>query len=425
MKKYLKVLAAVLSVATIGTAATACTNKNGSSEENAKGSITVQVFENDSGAGKGAWSAIANEFEKESGIKVNLSIGSNVNTYWESYWQEGVNVPDMIWIDGDGLKDANMVASGKFYDLKEWLETTKVYGENVLVKDVINTELIEDYSGKNYELPIMANCYGLYYDKDYFAENNITAPTNYDELVALGKGGMSSGFTYPGKNAASYSTWSTVMTSLAAYEDDEFFSKLCLGKDKSVWDDPRVADVFTRYRNYCKSYAYGNTATQDHLAAQNNVWKQHKALFIANGMWLEKEAKPTFNMGVALSPFNLATQKTTLLVVPKKVAVAQRARNREGALQFLSFFYKASTQKMFTEGYCFLSALKNYDYSSSDVSEVTKQVYDAVLSEANNVVYKNKDWGDLGTQVNNAVNGLVTGKYATAADAINYIKSQI
>lgn len=425
MKKFIKIMAAALSVAMVGSAVTACSSGSGDSDNTMKGSITVQVFENDSGAGAGAWTTVAKEFEKASGIKVNLSIGSNVNTYWESYWQEGTNVPDMIWIDGDGLKDANMVSSGKFYDLKSWLETAKVYGEETYVKDVINSQLVEDYGGKNYELPIMANCYSLYYDKDYFEENNLTAPENYDALVALGNGGMTSGFTYPGKNAASYSTWATVMTSLAAYDDAEFFAKLCGGKDADVWDDARVADVFTRYANYCKQYAYRNTVTQDHLAAQNNVWKQHKSLFIANGMWLEKEANPSFNMGVALSPFNLPDQKTTLLVVPKKVAVAQNARNREGALEFLSFFYKQSAQKTFTEGYNFLSALKNYDYSSSEVSNVTRQVYDAVLSKNNNVVYKNKDWGDLGSIINNVVNGLVSGEYATAEAAVNYIKSQI
>ncbi len=398
----------------------ACTPKDPDGGSN---KLTIQLRVNGDNDVGNAWTDIINEFEDETGIEVTAYMNPQVNTQMANRWK-GDNPPDMVWIDGNGLADADLVKTGKFQDLTEWFQTAKVYGEDTLIKDVINTDIIEDFNGKIYELPVLSLTYGLYYDANYFTERNLTVPTNYDEFLAVSQKAADTltvwdegrtkvaGLTYPGKYAA-YILWSLIMPAYAAYGDAEFFSKVCSAEDPAVYDDARFAEVLARFKDYCdKGHLLVGSITSDHTDSQSN-WANRRALFIGNGMWLESEVNSAldskFQAAFISSPLVTAEQNQVSLIGPKNIAVASASKNKENAYKFLSWLYKKANQQKLAENYNYFTALKDTDYSEFDVTDLTKQTYEYVMNGNTTVVYKNKNWGTVGDTFNNVLNDLAKG----------------
>lgn len=411
----------------------ACIPNNPDDDDTPKSNkLTIQLRVNGDNDVGTAWTDIITEFEDETGIEVTAYMDPQVNTQMANRWK-GDNPPDMVWIDGNGLADADLVKTGKFQDLTEWFQTAKVYGEEMLIKDVINTDIIEDFNGKMYEIPVMSLTYGLYYDANFFQTNDLTVPTNYEEFLAVSQKATTltvnkksvAGLTYPGKYAA-YLLWSLIMPAYAAYDDAEFFQKVCSAKDPTVYDDPRFAEVLARFKDYCdKGNLLVGSVTADHTGSQSD-WANRRALFIGNGMWLESEVNKAldsnFKAAFITSPLVSSTQTQVSLIGPKNMAVASASKNKENAYKFLSWLYKKENQQKLAENYNYFTALKDTDYSEYDVTDLTKQTYKYVMNGSTKVVYKNQNWGTVGDVFNNVINDLANGKI-TVAEGVATIKA--
>ena len=113
------------------------------------GKLSIQIYCNGSEDIQLAWATIIDEFEdatEEAGnpITVQAILSPSANTQQSENWKNDTP-PDLVFVDGNGLSDANLVRNGKFLDLTEWYDTATVYGEDTLIKDVINTSVIEDF----------------------------------------------------------------------------------------------------------------------------------------------------------------------------------------------------------------------------------------------------------------------------------------
>ncbi|MCP1103518.1 ABC-type glycerol-3-phosphate transport system substrate-binding protein [Aequitasia blattaphilus] len=89
-------------------------------------------------------------------------------------------LPDVVIMDNPDMR--KFVELGTFADITEHMDKVQnleLYYENVLSSVV--------YDGKYYGLPFCCNNTGLIYNKEQLEENGLKVPTNWDELMEVGK----------------------------------------------------------------------------------------------------------------------------------------------------------------------------------------------------------------------------------------------
>lgn len=401
------------------------------------GKLSIQIYCNGSSEIQLAWASVIDAFEdatEDAGkpIKVQAIISPSANTQQSENWKSDTP-PDLVFVDGNGLSDANLVKNGKFLDITEWYDTATVYGENTLIKDVINTSVIENFGdGKIYEIPVMNCSSGLYYDGGYVREKGYTLPKNYEELNAVCKKANSDnaniyGLTYPGKYP-SYCLDALILPAMASELSENEFNDLLKGNEASVAviRSAKFKEILQRWRDFCgiKGNLMAGSITQDHTNTQT-AFLNNRSLFMCNGMWLEGEVKKSipaeFEMRFINSPFIAADAKETVLIGAKNMAVASHGKHQDWAKEFISFLFRKDTQAKLVKGYGFLSALKNFDYTDSSLglSETGKNVISTIIS-CENKVYRKYNWGTLGDMFNNVVNSLA-GQEQTVDEAADYL----
>ena len=399
------------------------------------GKLSIQIYCNGSEDIQLAWATIIDEFEDATEdavnpVKVQAILSPSANTQQSENWKNDTP-PDLVFVDGNGLSDANLVRNGKFLDLTEWYDTATVYGEDTLIKDVINTSVIEDFGdGKVYELPIMNDASGLYYDGAYVRNNNINLPKNYEELNTICKNAHTAdsniyGLTYPGKYA-SYCLNALIMPAMAAELPQSEFNALLKGNEESVAviRSAKFKEILQRWRDFCavEGNLMPGSITQDHINTQT-AFLNNRTLFICNGMWLEGEVKNTipsdFEMRFINSPFIAASAKETVLIGAKNMAVATYGKHPDWAKEFIRFLFREENQARLVKGYGFLSGLKNFDYTDIGLTETSQAVINTIMS-CENKVYRKYNWGTLGDMFNNVVNSLA-GQEQTVDEAAEYL----
>ena len=379
-------------------------------EKQLSGSLKLQVFTNESEKHNEAWTNVVTAFEDVTGVKVTLIMGSQVNTQYSAAWLAGEAPADIVWINGNGIADEEMEASGVFYDLSEVLKEGYIYGTDAKISDRLNMEVVRERDGGMYRAPLMTSVQGMWYDRRCVPE----APVNFEEYLAVSKElsdqGIA-GMTYPGIYS-DYTMWALLMPAAAAY-GEEFFLELAAGKPEAFQDE-RFKEVLNRYVEYCEAgnVLKGSTSA-DHTTSQLN-WLNNKAGFITNGLWLEAEMQDyipaEFEMAFCASPLITAEQTPTLVLHSNNVAVAEKTENLENALAFIRFLYRDDVQLEFMSQYSYLSALTSIDYEDAELTDVARDTMDYINSGKVNVVNCNVSWDGL---VNNtfkiAINDLAVG----------------
>ncbi|HFU4393129.1 TPA: ABC transporter substrate-binding protein, partial [Streptococcus suis] len=116
------------------------------------------------------------DFEKENPtIDVKFSNVPDAGTVLKTRMANN-EAPDVINIYPQNADFKAYAADGRF------LEIGDDAGLSHLKDGAVTPYLVNE---KNYTLPLTANAYGIYYNKDKFKELGLEVPTTYAELVAL------------------------------------------------------------------------------------------------------------------------------------------------------------------------------------------------------------------------------------------------
>lgn len=379
-------------------------------EPKLSGTLKMQVFTNESGAHSEAWTNVVTAFEEQTGIKVTLIMGSQVNTQYSAAWLAGESPADIVWIAGNGIADEEMEKSGMFYDLTAFLEEATVYGTDAKITDRINQNVITPYNGGIYRIPLMNSTQGMWYDAGLIEK----APVNFDEYMQLAEeleaDGIA-GMTYPGMYS-DYLMWALIMPAVAAY-GEEFFVQVASGQPDAFLDE-RFQAVLTRYKQYCDAgHLMKGSVSADHTTSQLN-WLNNKAGFITNGLWLEAEMAEYipagFQMRFCASPLIEKEQKPTMVVHGNDIAVSAKTENLENALAFIRFMYREDVQLEYMSKYSYLSALKDLSYEDAELTDVARSTLDYFFSDQVDVINCNVNWTSLlNNTFKQVVNDLASG----------------
>ncbi len=384
-------------------------------EKKLSGKLEIQLFTNETQSADKGWTQVINAFEEETGVKVTVVMGSQVNTQMTTRWMND-NPPDIIWIDGTGIPDVVYESGGKFKDVTDILENGYVYGRDTKISDVLNTDVQIKYEGKAYRAPILVSTQGIWYDANYMRANDLTVPTNYDELLALAQTANNNGtaaFTYPGQYA-SYCLNGLIVPAIAAY-GQEYLDSVYNAEPEAFASD-NMKSILQRYSDFCRvqGSVLRGTTTMDHTTSQVQ-WINHKSLLIANGLWLPDETRkstPTsFDMTYSASPLVEASQEQSVVLFSKNIAIAEKAKNAENAEAFLRFLYREETQVRLMSAFGYMSVRTDLDYKNATASmnSATAKALQYINEGDIQICYNRGNWGDVGDIFSNILNELTMG----------------
>jgi len=307
-----KAMVVVTASASLALLATACTGQAGTSatgatdDPNAETTITFWH----------GWSAPAevkavqdnvDRFERaHPNIKVKVVGNINDDKLNQALRAGGSNGPDVV----SSFTTANIgtfCSSGAFVDLKPFIEKSKLDLDATIPKPMLD---YTQFEGTRCALPLLGDAYGLYYNKDAFAEAGITAPPKtWSEFAEVAKkltkprgdGYEQLGFM------PNYHGYETVVSHYMSQWDHAYFD--ADGKS-NVAKDPAFAEMFTYQKKlvddlggYAKLERYRNTFG-DEWGATHPFHTGQVAMQL-DGEWrlgMAKDAGVDFEIGTAPLP---------------------------------------------------------------------------------------------------------------------------
>ena len=393
-------------------------SENGeSTKPGKKTDFTLQIFTG--GYGSEMWKYVLQEFEKDHPeYNVIASMSNTVNESMQDEWRDG-NPPDFVFLDGTLDKQA-WLENDMLYDFTDWLETATVAGEeNVKIKDRMITEYIHKYTndeGKtiSYGMPLLVSSYGMWYDEALFTKKNWKIPTNYSELstwVDKNATAETAALIYPGVYSG-YLVQGMILPALAEV-GDSFYNRVENALDAEVYTSAEFKAVMNRFATLVeKQYAVADCISLNHTQSQMQ-WLNHKAAFIPNGLWLRKEmadlnAIPDgFNMRYTPSALNV--EKQVVVASSTTCAIANDAKNKAAALEFVRYLYRTDVAQKFAECSDSPSAT-NVELNAEKVSDVLKYAQEVMNNSAYRRVLHVGSWGGVDTVFNDGVNSIVAGE---------------
>lgn len=421
--KHLKKLLVALLAACLCMSAMACGTSGGSSDNGSSGStgkkkdFVLQIYTG--GYGDEMWRYVVQKFEKDYKDKYNvvLNMSNTVNDSMAKNWKNG-NPPDFVFLDGT-LDRNTWVAEGMLYDFTDWLKTATVAGEeDVKIADRALMNYAYKYTGKDgktitYGMPLLLSSYGTWYDSAYFTKNNLTVPSNYEELKAWTTANATQkmpAFIYPG-DYSGYLVQGFILPALAEKGAD-FYNRVENALDAEVYTSADFKEVMNRFAEFVKMpNAVADCLTLDHIESQQE-WLNHAAAFIPNGLWLKKEMTKRdevpdgFVMKYTSSP--LCISEKIILASATTCAIAKDAKNVEAALEFIRYLYKTDVAQQFAKNSDTPSAT-NVSLEGVDVSETLKDTQAVWNDSSFKKITHVGSWGNLDSVFNNGVNSIVAG----------------
>ncbi|MER5892205.1 ABC transporter substrate-binding protein [Streptomyces sp. NPDC001876] len=300
---------AAVAVAAISVLATACTGQAESGANDDPNARTTINFWH-------GWSAPSevkavqdnvDRFEKtHPNIKVNVVGNINDDKLNQSLRTGSSNGPDVV----SSFTTSNVgkfCSSGAFADLTPFIEKSKLDLEKTF------PEVLLDYTqfeGKRCALPLLADAYGLYYNKDAFEKAGVTAPPKtMSELAAVAKKlTVSKGDSYEQLGfMPTYHGYETVADHYLSSWDHTYFD--ADGKS-NIAKDPAFAEMLTYQKKlvedlggYAKLEKYRGTFG-DEWGAKHPFHTGQVAMQL-DGEWrlgMATDAKVPFEIGVAPMP---------------------------------------------------------------------------------------------------------------------------
>lgn len=246
--------------------------------------------------------------------------------------------------DKDFIEDV-VIAEGKFYDLKPWLDS-KPELKSRLIEESIEYVTTED--GKIPTMPMaVIRPIGIFYNKDHFEQAGITQAIGqmsveefFQALDQLKEAGITPLALMTGENA-----WTTMLIGTAILANEPGGAEI-LNSEEKVYDytsEPWI-NTFAKLQTLLREYTTDNAIGAAYADAANNFMNERTAM-IANGTWMIGDFSDTTKavegfeqkVGASLYPGGvaIASAKDYLWWIPEGLPEDQL----QGALAFLEFMH--------------------------------------------------------------------------------------
>ena len=206
MKKKKLISLVLAGTMVFGLAACGSNDGDKKSEGNSDSDKVVKVAVVETAYGADMWNDVAAAFEKETGVKVELTIDKNIEDVIQPQMKSG-EYPDVIMraVGSESAITETFIKDNNVEELTDVLDMT-VPGEDAKVGDKIlpgftENSIVNPYGdGKTYLMPMFYSPCGLFYDANLFKTKGWDVPETWDDMWALADKAKADGislFTYP------------------------------------------------------------------------------------------------------------------------------------------------------------------------------------------------------------------------------------
>ena len=286
---------------------------------------------------------LASEYEKASGLKVTINNMDHEahKTAIRSYLVVGA--PDLcFWFSGNRMKA--FVKRDLFDDISDLFER-----ENY--KSVLGPAAgAVTVDGKQYGLPLGGLLWGLFYRKDVFAEKGWAPPATMEDLLALGEKAKSAGMI-------PVSMGTKEMWPAAGWFDhmnlrmNGLDKHIALMDGKMSYTDAALTPVFDKWGELIKADLFSPNHTSFGWEQAAAALAQKKAAMMDLAGFIKYGFPEDQLDQIAFAPFPEITKSMARYedFALNSIHVPKNAKNKEGAREFLAYFYKPENLAAFLE----------------------------------------------------------------------------
>ncbi|KIL35607.1 ABC transporter substrate-binding protein [Cohnella kolymensis] len=351
------------------------------------GDFEIQYFVG--GFGDKWWKKVIADFQAANpDLKIKQSAGPKINDQNKPRWIGG-NPPDFVYIDGAGINDRQMVEDDLLEDLTDWIKTAKnIDGE--LITDLL-AQPPQQYDGKTFNIPLVLNSWGVFWDKKLFADKGWTEPTDFNSFMEVSEKIKADGvtpFIHTGKYPY-YINGAILFPAIVAANNNDYSILQDMAANKvEAFEKPAVLTALNKIVQMRDKGFIDKASIQINHTDSQMLFLQHKDAFIPNGLWLpnemSKDIPEGFDFGFIPSITHDAGGKVVANTSTATVAVAKKGKNKEAAKAFLQFIFSKAQASQWAELSGAPSNIKG-DISSSNAPNFVKDAA-KYLTDANTVV---------------------------------------
>ncbi|WP_029425419.1 ABC transporter substrate-binding protein, partial [Alkalibacillus haloalkaliphilus] len=350
------------------------TDDNGSSDEDEEategevsGELEIQYFVG--GYGDSWWKEVIEDFEAEyPGVEVVEHAGANINEEMRSRWVSG-DPPDVVYIDGAGSSETQMVEDGQLMNLTEWAGDIELEDGSPLLDSFIAEP--STYDGELYSLPLVFDAWGTWYDMARFDEHGYEVPSDFNSFMStMGDIQDNEGiepFVTTGQHPYYFSR-GMLYPAFAAYGGNDLLADIIQGEE-GAWETDEAVEIMDNVQEMVEAgYVDSGLGALNHTQSQMN-FLLHDNAFIPVGFWLPNEMEgdtpEDFQYGFIPSPMNPEGEPMAIVPDLRPLAIAEEAANPEAAKAFVEFVYSREYAELFSEHTGAIMNLEDVDLSNN------------------------------------------------------------
>ncbi|GAK14031.1 ABC transporter substrate-binding protein [Geomicrobium sp. JCM 19039] len=315
------------------------------------GDLEIQYFVG--GYGDSWWKEIISDFEAEyPDVTVIEHAGPNINDEMRTRWISD-DPPDVVYIDGAGSSETQMIEDNQLMDLTDWLDDVELEDGSALLDNFIVEPNRHD--GQIYTLPLVFDTWGTWYNAGHFEAEGYEVPTDFDHFMEV-MGDVQanediSPFVTTGQHPY-YFLRGMLYPAFASVGGDELLADIVTGAE-GAWETPEVVEIMENVEQMqTEGFFDSGLGAFNHTQSQMNFILGDNA-FIPVGFWLPNEmANDTpddFEFGFIPSPMQAAGEPYRVVPDLRPLAIAENAENPDAAKAFVDFAFNREYGELFSE----------------------------------------------------------------------------
>lgn len=349
---------------------TAGEEENGATSEGEgiSGDLEIQYFVG--GYGDAWWKEVIADFQAANpDVNIIEHAGPNINDEMRSRWVSN-DPPDVVYIDGAGSSETQMVEDGQLMNLTEWVEEIELENGDKLIDSFIVSP--GKFDGDIYSLPLVFDTWGTWYDKAWFEEEGFAVPEDFatfmDSMKDIQDAADIEPFVTSGQHPY-YFIRGMLYPAFGAAGGDELLADVIQGKE-GAWTSDAVMDIMKHVEEMQKAGMFDSgLGALNHTQSQMN-FLLHDNAFIPVGFWLPNEMANDipdgFDFGFIPSPMQEAGEPFAVVPDLRPLAIAEEAKNPEAAKAFVEFAFSREYAISFSEHTGAMMNITDVDLTESD-----------------------------------------------------------
>ncbi len=344
------------------------TSEGEESDGEISGDLEIQYFVG--GYGDSWWKEVIADFQEEyPDVNVIEHAGPNINDEMRSRWVSN-DPPDVIYIDGAGSSETQMVEDDQLMNLSEWVEEVELDNGDKLIDSFIVDP--GKFDGEIFSLPLVFDTWGTWYDKAWFEDEGFTVPEDFDTFMdsmkdIQGKEEIDP-FVTSGQHPY-YFIRGMLFPAFGAAGGDELLADVIQGKE-GAWESDEVLEIMKNVEEMQQEGMFDSgLGALNHTQSQMN-FLLHDNAFIPVGFWLpnemENDIPDGFDFGFIPSPMQAAGEPFAIVPDLRPLAIAEEAENPEAAKAFVEFAFTRDYAMSFSEHTGAIMNLTDVDLTGND-----------------------------------------------------------